>query len=280
MLLTGWFWSGLDGLASLGQIKQLNTKTDFKENSFLNESQIHDMIEISELGEIQMNVEQVMDTLLEMGSEQNQKIYKRHGASEPLFGVSFANIKQLKKKIKIDHELALQLWDTENMDAQLLACMVSDPEQLTITQASSWINSTTYYVLAGEIADLAAKSPHSRKLMDKWMKSKKEFVKQGGYSIFSSLLKQDGSQFSKSDCKSILKTIETEIHDSPNRARYSMNSSVIAIGVWHPDCADLATKTAKRIGKVHVDHGDTSCKTPDAASYIEKTLAYQKAKAH
>ena len=27
---------------------------------------------------------------------------------------------------------------------------------------------------------------------------------------------------------------------------------------------------ARRIGEVHVDHGETGCKTPDAAAYIQK----------
>ena len=35
-------------------------------------------------------------------------------------------------------------------------------------------------------------------------------------------------------------------------------------------CEALAA--AERIGKVHVDHGNTACTTPDAAAYIQKTL--------
>jgi len=35
--------------------------------------------------------------------------------------------------------------------------------------------------------------------------------------------------------------------------------------------AELAA--AKRIGKVEVDHGETSCKTPDASTYIRKAVA-------
>jgi hypothetical protein len=31
-----------------------------------------------------------------------------------------------------------------------------------------------------------------------------------------------------------------------------------------------------RIGKVHVDHGETSCKTPEAVAYIEKMWARKK----
>jgi len=37
--------------------------------------------------------------------------------------------------------------------------------------------------------------------------------------------------------------------------------------------------TARRIGPIEVDHGETGCKTPDAASYINKTVDYRKKKA-
>jgi hypothetical protein len=39
----------------------------------------------------------------------------------------------------------------------------------------------------------------------------------------------------------------------------------------------LAVATA--IGNVHVDHGDTSCKTPDASSYIRKGRERQRMRA-
>lgn len=47
-----------------------------------------------------MLLEEVMQQLEEYGTEQNRKVFKNHGAKEPLFGVSFANLKLLKKRIK------------------------------------------------------------------------------------------------------------------------------------------------------------------------------------
>jgi hypothetical protein len=41
-----------------------------------------------------MNLQQVMDTLRKMGTAQNVKLYKRHGAGGNLFRVSFANLNQ------------------------------------------------------------------------------------------------------------------------------------------------------------------------------------------
>ena len=38
---------------------------------------------------------------------------------------------------------------------------------------------------------------------------------------------------------------------------------------------EKALSVAQKVGKVVVDHGETGCKTPDAAEYIAKALAYR-----
>jgi hypothetical protein len=53
---------------------------------------------------------------------------------------------------------------------------------------------------------------------------------------------------------------------------------VIAIGCRSPALRKAALAAAKRIGKVDVDQGDTACKTPDAAGYIEKCWAHATSK--
>ncbi len=67
-----------------------------------------------------------------------------------------------------------------------------------------------------------------------------------------------------------LGTIEREIHTAANRVRYSMNAALIAIALRNPVLKKKALSAAKRIGKVVVDHGETGCKTPDAAEYVER----------
>jgi hypothetical protein len=52
-----------------------------------------------------------------------------------------------------------------------------------------------------------------------------------------------------------------------------MNNAVIAIGGRNPALAAAATAAAGRIGRVEVDHGETGCKTPEAAAYIERIWA-------
>jgi 3-methyladenine DNA glycosylase AlkD len=216
-----------------------------------------------------------MSELKKVGTAQNVKTYRRHGARGDLFGVSFAELGRLKKKIKVDHGLAVELWKSGNVDARTLATMIADPAKITAAQADSWVTEVDYYLIGDVFAGLMAKTGHAAARIGKWTKSKKEFVRQCGYNTLASALKE-GVEISDVDCKSYLKAIEEEIHGSANRARYAMNNAVIAIGVFRPALSEAAIATARKIGRVEVDHGETSCTTPDAAAYIEKSLSRKK----
>jgi hypothetical protein len=64
-----------------------------------------------------------------------------------------------------------------------------------------------------------------------------------------------------------------EVHDHPNRRGYAMNAFVIAVGGGVKELTALALETARKIGKVECDMGDTYCKLPSAVEYIQKIKA-------
>ncbi|MBX9694718.1 MAG: DNA alkylation repair protein [Cyanobacteria bacterium] len=211
-----------------------------------------------------------MTKLESLGTEQTRKTWRRHGSGDNIFGVLIADLKTLAKSIKRDHKLACQLWDTENVDARSLATMILDPKELDEKTAYKWISDLNYYALASLLAGCLAQSNFAHKVINEWIDSKNVHIQQSGYDTRACFLKNDES-LSKQDCQYFLDKIEKEIHDAPNRVRYSMNSALIAIGIYKTDLSETALKCADRIGVVEVDHGDTSCKTPDARSYIIKT---------
>ena len=77
-----------------------------------------------------LTLTETLRALEKAGSAQTRKTYLRHGAQEPLFGVSFAVLKTLVKKIGVDQELALALWGTKNHDARVLAMKIADPARI------------------------------------------------------------------------------------------------------------------------------------------------------
>ena len=74
-----------------------------------------------------MTLAEVLVELETLGTAQNRKTYARHGVTGEAFGVSYANLGKLRKKIKRDHELAQGLWDSGNHDARVLATLVAEP---------------------------------------------------------------------------------------------------------------------------------------------------------
>jgi len=221
---------------------------------------------------------EVLKELKALGTAQNRKVYARHGIGTEMYGVSYANLTKLKKKIKCDHDLALSLWASGNFDARVLATMITDQSRLKSTELETWSKDLTNYGLMDAFAALVKQTPHVQKKMEKWTKSKKEFIGACGWQLLSHLAQQD-ENLPDTFFEKYLEIIERDIHSSKNRTRYSMNSALIGIGIRNSRLEKKATAAAKRIGKVEVDHGATRCKTPDAVPYIKKAIEHKRGKA-
>ncbi|CAM3884448.1 MULTISPECIES: DNA alkylation repair protein [Bacillus cereus group] len=217
-----------------------------------------------------MLLEEVMQQLEEYGTEQNRKIFKNHGAKEPLFGVSFANLKLLKKKIKKDHDLAILLWETKNMDAMTLATMILDPKKVTTAQLNKWVQEVDYYCLMDVLMNAICTSPIAIERMEEWTKSDDEWIGRAGWSLLANIAIKNKT-LQDDFFSPYLEEIKVNIHNEKNRKKEAMNSALIAIGIRNEDLEQTAIEIAREIGKVKVDHGATSCKTPDAEAYIKKT---------
>lgn len=217
-----------------------------------------------------MLLEEVMQQLEEYGTEQNRKTYKNHGAKEPLFGVSFANLKLLKKKIKKDHDLAVELWETKNMDAMTLATYILDPKNLTTEQLNSWVQDVDYYCLMDVFMTSICTSPIAIERMEEWTKSNDEWIGRAGWSLLANISIKN-KELHDGFFSPYLEEIKENIHNEKNRKKEAMNSALIAIGIRNEDLERQAIEIAREIGKVEVNHGATSCKTPDAESYIKKS---------
>lgn len=217
-----------------------------------------------------MNVREVLTTLKKAGKPQTVAIYKRHGSGDNVYGTLTSEIGKLQKKIKVDHVLALELWKTGNAEARALALQIADPEKVTRANADRWLEDGPVHFVGCYLTDLLAKTPIADTTMRAWMKSPEEFTREMGYGVVGARLRDDPDSISDADAEKVLATIEKEIHRSPNWARYAMNSTLISIGIFKPALRKKAIEAARRIGKVTVDHGETSCKTPNAVPYIEK----------
>ncbi len=220
-----------------------------------------------------MNAPQVMAQLEANGTAQNRKVYARHGAGENQFGVSFAELEKLRKAIKCDHALALTLWDSENFDARNLATMIADPLKMSAKDLEHWAKSTTSYSHPGLISKyILPTSPHTSGKFEGWLASNHEYVVQLGWSCLSGMASW-ATEVPDEFFAEKLKVIENGVHTAQNRVKHARVMCLISIGLRSAKLEALALSAARRIGKVDVDHGETSCITPDPAAYIAKAKA-------
>lgn len=216
-----------------------------------------------------MTAKELLADLKALGTDQNIKVYTRHGVGANVYGVSYSNLSKLKKKVKVDHAVAIDLWESGNHDARVLATMIADPDAATEELLNQWVSELDSYVITDAFSSFAAKSGVGRTLAEEWRRSREEWVSSAGWNIIAMMANHDDDTPDK-NFHSYLSTIAATIHTAPNRTRYSMNSALIAIGGRSEALAELATSAAEGIGTVEVDHGETGCKTPDAIPYIKK----------
>jgi 3-methyladenine DNA glycosylase AlkD len=225
-----------------------------------------------------MDCGQTMAELEARGTAQNRKVYARHGVSGPMFGVSYAELGKLEKKIKRDQALAEALWASGNHDARVLATKVADPEATSGELLDAWAEDLGDYVLTDAFSVLAARTGAAVERMRRWTESEREWAAAAGWNVVA-LVAAEPDRVDDGELAGYLDAVERGIAAAPNRTRHSMNQALIGIGGHRPALAARAKAVAAAIGKVEVDHGETGCKTPDAAAYIDKMTARREAKA-
>ena len=219
-----------------------------------------------------MTTKEILNQLKEFGSEQTKKIFMRHGAREPFYGVKVQDLKKIQSKAGKNHELALELFDTGNSDAMYLAALIAEPKEMTKEQLQKWAEDAYWYMLSEyPVAWTTAESNFGWELALEWIESEKENLASSGWSTLSSILatKKD-EEIDLEKIEELLDFVSTNIHSSKNRVKYTMNGFVISVGSYIRPLHKKAMEIAAQIGKVNVEMAGTSCKVPLAKEYIKK----------
>ena len=222
-----------------------------------------------------MTFDEAMGALEAKGSEQTRRTYRRHGASDPLFGVKFGDLRPLAKRIETDHVLAEQLWASGNADARLLACMVADPAQIPEDELDAWLDDIDTYVLVDVfVAEIASRTTGRRERAERWIASDRDRTAQAGWDLVNLVALSD-DEIPDGFFEAQLDLIAERIEGYGNWTRRSASNAIIGIGLRNDALEAAARRTVAEMGHVEFDPGQTSCVMPDPIEYLEKTKAYR-----
>ncbi len=208
-----------------------------------------------------MKLKEAMAALEALGSPAVKTLWLKHGAKEPFFGVKIGDLKPLAKKLKGEQALALELYATGNGDAQYLAGMIADGTKMPRKELQSWADRAAWRMISATIVPwVASEHPEGFALAKEWAVSKKEPVAIAGwYSLGALMTVLPDEQLPVKDLGALLDHVAKNLPTAPNRVRQAMNYYIIACGTYVAPLGAKAIATARKLGKVEVDVGDTDC---------------------
>lgn len=193
-----------------------------------------------------MTVKEILTRLESLGDDARRVHNTKAGAPDNQFGVKLGDIRAMAKKIKTDHELALKLWDTGNVEAQLLATLLFKPQSLSADELDQLTRSTTCAQVADWLnAYVVANHPEKDALREKWMKAKDRWALRAGWNLTASRVNKDAAGL---DLSALLDRIEKEMPKALPEVQWTMNNTLGAIGIHHPKLRQRAITIGEKIG--------------------------------
>jgi 3-methyladenine DNA glycosylase AlkD len=107
-------------------------------------------------------------------------------------GVAMPDLRRIAKAAGRDHQLALALWRTGTPEAQIVAALVGQPEQLTEQQMEDWVAAFESWDVCDQVCmNLFDKTPLAWQKVRDWAGREQEFVRRAAFALLACLAWHD-----------------------------------------------------------------------------------------
>lgn len=220
-----------------------------------------------------MTVNEILAQLESLGDPARRKHNAKAGAPENQFGVKLGDLRAIAKKLKTNHELALELWETGNVEAQLLATLVIKPTALSTKQLDTLTRSTTCSQVADWLnAYVVAEHPDKWTLREKWMKDKNRWAARAGWNLTASGINKGTGEF---DLPALLDRLEKELPKAPPEVQWTMNNTLAAIGIKHAKHRKRVVALGEKFGLYRDWPTSKGCIPPYVPVWVEAMVKRQ-----
>ncbi len=220
-----------------------------------------------------MTVNEILTQLKSLGDEARRAHNTKTGAPANQFGVKMGDIRTLAKKVKTNHELALKLWDTGNVEAQLLATLIMELKSLSGKDVDRLTRSTTCAQVAEWLNSyIVAQHPEQEALRLKWMKDKDRWAARAGWHLTASRVTKGAEGL---DLVALLDRIEKELPKAMPEVQWTMNNTLGAIGILDPKLRKRAVAIGEKIGLYKDWPASKGCIIPYVPVWVEAIVKRQ-----
>ncbi|MFN3650578.1 MAG: DNA alkylation repair protein [Armatimonadota bacterium] len=220
-----------------------------------------------------MTTEEILAQLQALGSEKGRQLNARHGAGENQFGVKMGDIRAVAKPLKKNPELAAELWCTGISDAMLLAVLLMDPKRLSVDELEAMVSAATYPQLADWLNSYVVKQhPRKEQLRQQWIDSPDPMLGRSAWSLTAARVEKDPAGL---DLAALLDRLEAEMGSAPAPTQWTMNFTLAAIGIHHPEHRERALAIGEKLGLYRDYPTPKGCTSPFAPIWITEMVRRQ-----
>jgi len=217
-----------------------------------------------------MTVNETLARLEALGNERMHQHNTKNGARDNQFGVKLGDIRTLSQKIKTDHELALALWETGNIEARLLATLIIVPKRLSAADLESMVCSERFtQVIEWLYAYVIKEHADKEQLRQQWMHAGDVMCARLGWSLTSGRIARNPEGL---DISALLDRIESEMPTAPPEVQWTMNTALAQIGIHLPAYRKRTLDIGERLGIYRDYPVSKGCTSPFAPIWINEMV--------
>lgn len=220
-----------------------------------------------------MTTHEILSRLEALGSESVRARNRRRGAGDAQYGVKLGDVRKLAKEVGRDHDLALELWASGNVEARLAALLILTPKRLTAEELDAMVRDPGFVQVADWLdAYVVRKHPDKEELRRIWMADDDPWAARAGWSLTAERI---GTQPEGLDLSGLLDRIEAQLTDAAPEPQWTMNNALAGIGIHHPEHRDRAVAIGETLGIYRDYPVSKGCTSPFAPAWIAEMVRRQ-----
>ena len=215
----------------------------------------------------------VAEVLAELAALEDPKARAANEIHGDDHGVNLTKLRALAKQLKVQPDLARQLWAADDTAAQLLAILVCRPKLFERAELDAMVRAARSPKVHDWLVNyVVKKSPHAEELRVSWSADADPVVASAGWALtVERVAKKPGGL----DLGGLLDVIEAEMRDAPDRLQWAMNHCLAQIGIEHAGHRARALAIGERLGVLKDYPTPSGCTSPYAPTWITEMVRRQ-----
>ncbi|MFF1878585.1 DNA alkylation repair protein [Leifsonia sp. NPDC058230] len=194
-------------------------------------------------------------------------VNQRHGDDH---GVNLSKLRAVAKDLKVQQDLAVQLWGTGDTAARLVAILISRPKEYTASELDAMLRDGRVPKVHDWLVNyIVKKNAHVEELRTAWFADPDPVVASAGWALTSDRVAKAPEGL---DLPGLLDLIETHMKDAPDRLQWAMNECLATIGIHHPEYRARAIGIGERLEVLKDYPTPPNCTSPYAPIWINEIV--------